>query len=605
MVKENKIWKLCNTLRGYIPSSLVEDVVRKLAFTYYLYLKTFNEYPRDEIDEAANKLQDAVEEKDTKKVFKNVDTLKDAIFSCVNDVSFFGNDGEHSVDYTELNLQMSDFTEEELLELINYKFEHSVRDESTPDCVSDLVLELAKVFGAGNGKVTDMTCAKGDFLLKASKQFKKVEGVEISGEAAQIARMRLYLNNVDGEIRQGNCFEDSWHHQTCYKDCSDLVFAEFPWKLIIKDPREKEIMYNCNANRFYLSDNNTTDFFFLSAMMNYLKDDGIAIGIVPLSSLSNLTDKAVREHIVKRGFLKAVITLPGNLFTRTSIATAAVVLSNNRYCYDSKDIKPILFFDGTNFCHQENRKWNVIDVPELIDAIRKEMNSGETCLRPEILKEHDYSFSPTHYLSDVKRIIPNATELEEVADIFTGWQCPSQKLEMLHKKDGTGIRLLQMSNVEGGCIVSDLERYDVPSSTLDKFRVQQGDVVISTKSLKVKSAVVDLDTAKDPIIASGSIMVIRPKEGKIDPYFLVSFFESEFGQTTLRMYQTGSIIPNLSIGNVKKLPLPCLPIEQQRQIGNEYKDLRDLISSEKRRLKTLQDKANKMLDNLWDKKEGN
>lgn len=592
-----KITRLNNMLRSYIPASITEDVLRKVAFTYYLYVKKFGDYPNCDLDRAATKLKKHISITDCNLIFSKEEELKDAIYSCVNDISFFAIDNERKFDYMELEVMLSNFNQDELRELLNYKFEHTLRDESTPDCVSDLVLAVADMFGSKHEKVTDMACAKGDFLLKASKAFKKVEGVEINSDASLIAKMRLYVNEISGEIRRANCFEDSWHHQASHPNrLSDLVFAEFPWKLVIKDPKEREIMYNCNANRFYLSDNNTTDFFFLSAMMNYLREDGIAIGIVPLSSLSNLNDRSARENIVKRGFLRAVITLPGNLFSKTSIATAMVVLGERKE-------GNILFFDGSNFCHQENRKWNVINVTELVSALKKELETGETCLRTEILAEHDYSFSPSHYLSDVKRMIPNAGELESVADIFTGWQCPSAKLESIHKTDGTGIRLLQMSNVENGCIVNKLERYDIPENTLEKFKVQGGDVVISTKSLKVKSAVVDLDTS-DPIIASGSIMVIRPKLEKLDPYFLVAYFESDLGKATLKMYQTGSIIPNLSIGNVKKIPLPCLDYKDQVRIGNNYRELRDLITSEKRRLQNLQDKANKMLDDLWDKEEG-
>ena len=151
--------------------------------------------------------------------------------------------------------------------------------------------------------------------------------------------------------------------------------------------------------------------------------------------------------------------------------------------------------------------------------------------------------------------------------------------------------------------MSKLEKYDIPENTIEKFKVQKGDVVISTKSLRVKSAVVDIESS-EPIVAAGSIMVIRPKDKKLDPYYLVAFFESDLGKQVLEMYQTGNIIPNLSINNVKKIPIPGLLYEEQVRVGTEYRDLRDLIASEKLRLKSLEAKANKILDNLWDKKEG-
>ena len=53
-----------------------------------------------------------------------------------------------------------------------------------------------------------------------------------------------------------------------------------------------------------------------------------------------------------------------------------------------------------------------------------------------------------------------------------------------------------------------------------------------------------------------------------------------------------------------KIPVPGLLYDRQVRIGAEYMDLRDLIRSEKERLKALESKANKMLDNLWDAEEG-
>lgn len=591
---ERKAWKLYGTLRSCMPSSVVEDTVKKLSFLYYFYKKYCE--VNDNLDVAH-----AVSESCTKlyKLRFNIldyDDIETALKSGYEDLTFFSNDGKHSCDLVDLHLQFLDFTEDELLKLLNSKDERTFRDEATPDCVSDLVLKLADYYKINKERVTDMGCAKGDFLLNASKQFKIVEGVEHAENISLIAKMRLLANDLKGTIRLNGCFDDSWKHQAVSQDrLSDLVFSEFPWKLVVKDPHEREIMYNCNANRFMLQDSNTTDFFFMSAMMNYLKEDGVAIAVVPVSSLSNLSDKVVRQNIIERGFLKAVITLPANLFSRTGILTALVILSFNN--------KEITFFDGSKYSNQKNRTWNVIDVDALISDFTNNKEVKRVLIDSSLLNDHDYSFSPSHYLSDIKSIIPNATELENVADIFTGWQCTSSKLEEIHKKDGTGFQLLQMSNVENGSIVRALERYDIPESTVEKFKVQKGDVVISTKSLKVKSAVVDLDT-EESIIASGSIMVIRPKEKKLNPYYLVSFFESAFGQMTLRMYQTGAVIPNLSIGNVKKLPLPCLDYNEQVRIGEEYRELRDSINDEKRRLEKLQEKASKLLDNLWDKKEG-
>ena len=579
----------------YMPASLVEYTAKALAFTYYLYLEKFNDYPTNDVDEAAYKLAEALTDEDTSYTYRTVKELAEAVK--VGPQEVYANQGlGYRFDPVAINLELSNFSQSELLAMLNYSFSNSIHDESTPDSLSDLVLLLANKFLKQKINVTDMTCGDGSFLLKAAKEYPHVEGVEINISNAIIANMRMHANDIEGRVRHANCFEDSWHHQTA-RIGSNLVFSEFPWKLIVKDPRQREIMFNCNANRFILNQGDTSDYFFLSAMMNYLdKDDAVAISVVPLSILSNLTDKRVRDHMLHRKFVKAVIALPANIFSRTNISTAIIVLSEGKN-------DRVALFDGSSYFKKDNRKLNAVCAHELFMDFSKAFDSGECMFTHEDIAKHDYSLSPAVYLTKLEKTMPNATELVELADIFTGWQVPSAKLEMIHKTDGSGTRLLQMSNVENGSIVSKLERYDIPENTIEKFKVQKGDVVISTKSLKVKSAVVDLET-DEPIVAAGSIMVIRPKDQKLDPYYLVAFFESDLGRQILEMYQTGNIIPNLSINNVKKIPVPGLLYEEQVRIGSNYRDLRDLIASEKARLKLLEAKANKILDNLWDSKEG-
>ncbi len=606
---EEKIWKFNSYLRGQIPAYRADEIIRKLAFLYYLSRKLALRAGQKSLRDVGEELLSALSDPNALLLtncdsgdliapdyaFEKLETLRAEARKAWEDIrSVLSDVYQDGTDVRAIHSAFSSLTEEELYEVLIVPFDQSFREESTPFSISDIVLMLADGYVGSHERATDMTCGTGSFLLRAAKRYSEVHGVELNSDNASLASVRLILSGITGEIRSGNCFEDSWRHQA-HGTKSDLVFAEFPWKMVVKDPWQKEIMLNCNANRFPLSPGSNTDYFFLSAMMNYLKKDGVAITVMPMSSLSNLADKPIREQIVRRGYLREVIALPANIFGRTSVSTAIVVVG-------LKPVDKVCFFDGSSYFKQEKRKTNVIDVERLLADLAAAKENGSCYFATDVLSSHDYSFSPNVYLSKVESIIPNPTELAEVADIFTGWQVSSAKLEMIHKTDGTGVRLLQMSNVEGGSIAFDLERYDIPASTVEKFAVRRGDVVISTKSLKVKSAVVDLDDG-EPIVAAGSIMVIRPKVGELDPYYLAAYFESDMGRQVLEMYQSGNVIPNLSIGNVKKIPIPRLGYRQQSDFGAKYKDFRDLILSEKARLNALERKVNTLLDGLWDTEE--
>ncbi len=610
---KKQIWKIESYFRTFLPASVCDDTLRKLAFTYYCYKRVINRdafgfLDANDVTRQITKIASGEFDKNTPfsddefvqyflnnyAPFESRHELASALEEGLEDCHYFGNDGQHTFDIVQISNILASLSESELLEILNVQFEGSSRDNSTPESVSNLVLEIAKRYSISTNKAFDMACSTGSFLLKAAKDYKYIGGVEINKENTLIAKMRMFANRINANIRNDNCFRDSWSHQAS-SDKYDLVFSEFPWKMVVKDYGQKEEMYKCDANRFCLQPNTTTDYFFISAMMNYLNQEGVAITVVPLSILSNLADTKVREHILKRGFVKEIIALPSSIFERTNVATALVVLSFEKQ-------ENVFMFDASSYFLEEKRWIKSIDINKLLNDYDFAKNNKIGFHSLEEISKKGYSLSPLHYSSVVTNILPNAREMGEVADIFTGWQVPSAKLETIHKTDGTGIQLLQMSNVENGTIVSKLERYDVPQKSVDKFKVEKGDVVISTKSLRVKSAVVDLDT-NEPVIASGSIMVIRPKKELLDPYYLVAYFESDLGKKAIELYQTGSVIPNLSINNVKRIPVPFLEYKKQVEIGNNYRELRDLILSEKRRLNLLETKIRTMLDGLWDKRE--
>ena len=582
--------------------------MRKFAFTYFLYRQfnksiqsehfevvTFKVIEKIKTGELYNAILDGEKNVISYKPFKNKEELIAAVRSAHDDFYFFSNSYFKNPDGMQISLLFDDLNNDELLEILNEQFAKSMYDETVPGTVADFALLEGKEYLKNNQKFFNMGCSNGSLILKYQDEFETLNGVDINQENVEIAKMRMYANLISGEIRQADSFKDAVQARLA-NETYDFVFGKFPWRInYSKDTDAIKWMQKANNSVLPLDVRSTSDFYFISAMFNYMSCDSVGVAVVPLSTLSNISDYEVRKTMVQKGYLREIISLPAKIFDHTDISTALII-------FGKKPVKKIAFFDASSFYKPKDRVKGEINVSALVDEFKK-AKENETCyFDEESIKQHEYSLSPSLYLHDIKEIIPNGTDLCDVAEIFTGWQVSSAKLEEIHKTDGGGVQLVQMSNVEDGTIKSKLERYDVPIKSAEKFSVQKGDVVISTKSLKVKSAVIDLDT-DEPIIASGSIMVLRPKKGVLDPYFLVSYFESDLGKQAIRLYQTGSVIPNLSINNVKKIPIPLLSYEKQVEIGKVYKDLRDLIISEKQRLESLEKKVSKMLDNLWDKEE--
>ncbi len=608
------VHRIAGYFKTQFPAHVADNILQKFAFTYFLYRNfcdkresqhfekvTFDVIERIKKGEEVRSLYKTFSEIADKEVYKisyspfqNKEELIEAVRSAHDDYYFYSNNYK-SPDGMQISLMLDDLSSDELLQILDCTFEGSIYDESTPESVALLAMRARNTYDKTNISFLDMCSSTGSLLLKYGYVFKKVDGVEINTDNIMLAKMRLYARCIQGDIRNNSCFIDSYlANSNGYK--YDFVFSEFPWGLLYhKDIELTETMKRCNGKRLPIEKPINADYYFISAILNYLKPNGIGAFVVPLSTLSNLSDIKVREALIKSGYIKEIIALPSKIFNRTNVSTALVLVGLN-------PTEKIALFDGTSYFTQKDRTHNAIDVHRLLNDFEEQKRNGTCFFDYDDFSKHDFCLSPVMYVNDIKKVIPDATELSETAEIFTGWQVTSAKLEEIHKTDGSGIRLLQMSNVENGVISSELQKYDIPENTIQKFRLESGDVVISTKSLKVKSAVFDGYT-NEPVVASGSIMVIRPKTNVLDPYFLAAFFESDLGKQTIQLYQTGSVIPNLSINNVKKIPIPLLKYEKQVEIGKAYRDLRDLIISERQRLSSLEKKVKNMLDELWNKRE--
>lgn len=57
----------------------------------------------------------------------------------------------------------------------------------------------------------------------------------------------------------------------------------------------------------------------------------------------------------------------------------------------------------------------------------------------------------------------------------------------------------------------------------------------------------------------------------MNPYYLVTFLNSRFGQLQFEQISSGSILQSIRTSDIKKIKILLPPLEIQNQIGNEIK----------------------------------
>lgn len=153
------------------------------------------------------------------------------------------------------------------------------------------------------------------------------------------------------------------------------------------------------------------DFAFVQHMLHHLDEDGTMAVILPHGVLfRGGAEGAIREFLIRRNWLDAVIGLPANIFYGTAIPTCILVLKK---CKETEDV---LFVDAST-CFQKGKNQNWLgedNVNRIVEAYRtraEEERFTHRALLAEI-EENDFNLNIPRY---VDTFVPESpVDLEEV-----------------------------------------------------------------------------------------------------------------------------------------------------------------------------------------------
>ncbi len=147
-------------------------------------------------------------------------------------------------------------------------------------------------------------------------------------------------------------------------------------------------------------------------------------------------------------------------------------------------------------------------------------------------------------------------KLSQLANIKTG-------IFAKPEPDGDAVYLQAKHFNEFGELVSVLHA-DLKSSGLtEKHLLTHGDVLFAAKGSKNFAAVYDHDF---PAVASTTFLVVRIRESKVLPGYLVWFLNSSAAQFELKRNALGSAMVSISKAVLEDLEITIPSIEKQKQI---------------------------------------
>jgi type I restriction enzyme M protein len=312
---------------------------------------------------------------------------------------------------------------------------------------------------------------------------------------------------------------------------------------------------------------------FIERCLSLLKDDGKMAMVLPSGILGNEQEEYLRQYILSKGHLFAIVELPFETFSpHVTINTNVLFIQKGES--DKKDI----FISINEFCghDKKGRPTEKDDIPNIAETYKnKKVNETNFFIKEELLES---SFVAKRYLKkyidNIEKIKSAKYEIVNFGDIITsvhnGANIDDSSI-YVEKKQGIPYILVKTITKEG----INFENLKYIKQTLRTNRdvikntVDENSIVMTRAGNSGIAANIPPDLKG--AVASGFLINIKVKK-EINPYYIVAYLNSAYGQMQLERISSGSILQSIRSSDLKQVKIILPPIEIQQTIGNKLKD---------------------------------
>ncbi len=318
----------------------------------------------------------------------------------------------------------------------------------TPQQVSEIMARI--VSPEAGDRVYDPTCGSGSLLIRAARKggFDKVQmyGQEVNSSAIAMAKMNMFIHGIkDANIKWGDTLASPQHLDSDGNlmkfDCivANMPFSKDKWASGFnpggeassgddnqtggKKKKEKEFKMEAGLDRWHRFDMGVPpaskgDWAFLLHMIKSMSGNGRVAAVAPHGVLfRGSSEGKIRQAVIEKNLIDAVIGLPENLFYGTSIPACIIVFRRGRSSSD------VLFIDASKSFEKDKAKntFRVQDVTKIENTYWAYRNGTYDSLSAEYKEKYSYIASfdeikTNEYNLNIPRYVDTFEE-EELIDI--------------------------------------------------------------------------------------------------------------------------------------------------------------------------------------------
>lgn len=286
---------------------------------------------------------------------------------------------------------------------------------------------LAQIVGIRHAKTTnetsviDFTCGSGSLLLKVGDEASHDNDVKVTlygqekdSTTAGLARMNMILHDqATALIVQGNSLTDPKFLDGETLKMFDFgvinpPFSDKRWSTGL-DPENDSYE---RFKHFGIPPGKQGDYAYLLHLVRVLKPTGKGACILPHGVLFRGNAEAViRKNLVERGYIKAIIGLPANLFYGTGIPACVLVIDKE----DAADRKGIFMIDASKGFMKDGNKnrLRAQDIHRIVDTYNRKADVPRYSRMVPLAEisdaKNDFNLNLPRYI--------DSTEPEDIQDI--------------------------------------------------------------------------------------------------------------------------------------------------------------------------------------------
>lgn len=291
----------------------------------------------------------------------------------------------------------------------------------TPQCVLDIIGGITP-----GGNVRDVCAGIGGLSLAKFKADNTVtlRLEEYSKNAIAFMLLNLLMANINAEVVEKNVLTGEEHEYYKVESVASgfgqvtkiNTLGSKKYDTVISNPPYSQSwvpQMDARFEGYKLAPKSKADFAFILDGLYSLNASGTAAFILPHGVLfRGQAEGDIRRKLIDNNLLDAVIGLPSNLFTNTSIPVCILVFEKNRA---NKDV---LFIDAQkDFVKHKNKNKNIMTAEQVEKVIKAYKDRAEIAryssnISVSTILDNDYNLNIPRYIDSFEpEEIPDAVQL--------------------------------------------------------------------------------------------------------------------------------------------------------------------------------------------------